>query len=193
MTSKCLYLLGPLTMLLLLGLPCVGGAAEINLATLRCSKYENEVLPAANSATAGADAINTVMWLFGYSVAKAGDHVMYGEALAAFGFSLDAECKTNPNESILDALTAVKPTSRNPMDLSTLDCATFTPRHLDLNRTDKESADTIMMWLFGFAVAKSGNHVFDAGALNTFEPALLAECAKRPERSLYDALGTVKF
>ena len=186
-------LLGPLLIVLLLVLPSASGAAEINLATLRCSKYENDVLPAVNPAAAGTDAINTVMWLFGYSVAKAGEHVMYGEALAAFGFSLDAECKNNPNESILDALTAVKPTRRNPMDLSTLDCATFTPRHLELSRTDKESADTIMMWLFGFAIGKSGSHMFDAGALTAFEPALLAECSKQPERSLYDALGTVKF
>ena len=45
-----------------------------------------------------------MMWLFGYSVGKSGAHVMYGDALAGFGFALDAECKNNPAESLLDAL-----------------------------------------------------------------------------------------
>jgi len=131
------------------------------------------------------------MWLFGYSVAKSGSHYMYGEALAGFGFALDAECKNNPGQSLQDALAAVKPSSKNPMDLSSLDCATFSARHVDLARTDAESAKTIMMWLFGFAVATSGSHVYDSGAFAAFGPALLAECAKRPERSLFDALSTV--
>jgi len=131
------------------------------------------------------------MWLFGYSVAKSGSHYMYGEALAGFGFALDAECKNNPGESLQDALAAVKPSSKNPMDLSSLDCATFSARHVDLARTDAESAKTIMMWLFGFAVASSGSHVYDPGAFGAFGPALLAECAKRPERSLFDTLSAV--
>jgi HdeA/HdeB family len=167
-------------------------AAEIDLATLTCAKYQNEILGTAGG-TEAADPINTVMWLFGYSVAKSGAHVMYGEALAAFGFSLDAECKNKPSESLLEAVSAVKPSSRNPMDLSTLDCATFAGRHIELNQSDRESADTIMMWLFGFSVAASGSHMFDAGALNAFEPALLAECAKHPDHSLLDALGAVKL
>jgi HdeA/HdeB family len=172
--------------------PAMCRAAQVNLATTTCAKYQNEMIgPAAPQPT--ADPINMVMWLFGYSVAKSGSHYMYGEALAGFGFALDAECKNNPNESLLDALAAVKPDSKNPMDLSTLDCATFSARHVDLARTDAESANTIMMWLFGFAVATSGSHVFDAGAFSAFGPALLAECAQRPQRSLFDALGSVKF
>ena len=172
--------------------PGMSRAAEVNLATTTCAKYQNEMVGTAAPLPA-ADPINMVMWLFGYSVAKSGSHYMYGEALAGFGFGLDAECKNNPNESLLDALAAVKPDSKNPMDLSTLDCATFSARHVDLARKDAESANTIMMWLFGFAVASSGSHVYDAGAFGAFGPALLAECAARPQRSLFDALGSVKF
>ena len=172
-------------------IPCGGRAAELNLATLSCGKYENEVLPAAVSSPT-ADTINTVMWLFGYSVAKSGAHVMYPEALTAFGFALDGECKSNPVESLLDALAIVKPEAKNPMDLTGLECTTFASRHIELARTDPESATTIMMWLFGFSVARSGSHIFDADSLNAFQTALLADCAKHPKLSLFDALTTVK-
>ena len=172
--------------------PCAGRAAELNLATLSCGKYENEVLPAAVSSPT-ADTINTVMWLFGYSVAKSGARVMYPEALTAFGFALDGECKSNPVESLLDALAIVKPEAKNPMDLTSLECATFASRHIELARTDPESATTIMMWLFGFSVARSGSHVFDADSLNAFQTALLADCAKHPKLSLFDALTTLKI
>jgi hypothetical protein len=172
--------------------PWAGRAAELNLAALTCGKYENEVLPAAVS-NPTADTINTVMWLFGYSVAKSGAHVMYPDGLTAFGFALDGECKSNPVESLLDALASVKAEAKNPMDLTALDCATFAPRHIELARTDSESATTIMMWLFGFSVARSGSHVFDADALNSFQAALLADCAKHPKRSLFDALTALKI
>ncbi len=173
-------------------IPCLSGAAELNLATLSCQKYENEVLPAAAS-NPTADSLNTVMWLFGYSVAKSGAHVMYPEALAPFGFALDNECKSNPVESLLDALAVVKPEPKNPMNLSTLECGTFASRHVDLARTDPESATTIMMWLFGFSVATSGSHIFDADTLNAFQSALLADCAKHPSHTLLDALASVKI
>jgi hypothetical protein len=172
--------------------PCAGSAAELNLATLSCGKYENEVLPAAVSSPT-ADTINTVMWLFGYSVAKSGARVMYPEALTAFGFALDGECKSNPVESLLDALAIVKPEAKSPMDLTSLECATFASRHIELARTDPESATTIMMWLFGFSVARSGSHIFDADSLNAFQTALLADCAKHPKLSLFDALTTLKI
>ena len=172
-------------------LPCMSRAAELNLATLSCARYENEVLPAAASSQT-ADSINTVMWLFGYSVAKSGAHVMYPEALTAFGYALDGECKSNPIESLLDALAIVKPEAKNPMDLSALECATFASRHVELARTDPESATTIMMWLFGFSVARSGSHLFDADSLSAFQTALLADCAKHPKLALFDALGSVK-
>jgi hypothetical protein len=171
--------------------PCMSRAAQLNLATLSCAKYENEVLPASVTNPI-ADNINTVMWLFGYSVAKSGGYVMYPEALTAFGFALDGECKSNPAESILDALAIVKPEPKNPMNLATLECSTFAPRHIELARTDPESSTTIMMWLFGFSTAKSGSHIFDADLLNSFQGALLADCAKHPDSSLFDALTAVK-
>ena len=167
-------------------------AADVNIATLTCVKYQNEVIAAPNPAP-GLDPINTMMWLFGYSVAQSGAHVMYGDALASFGFALDAECKDKPAESLLEALSAVKPNAKNPMDLTALECQTFAARHLDLMKSDAESADTIMMWLFGFAVAKSGGHIFDAGGLRTFETALMGDCKKYPGRNLFDALTAVKF
>jgi hypothetical protein len=102
----------------------------LNLATLSCDKYENEVLPAAATSTT-ADSINTVMWLFGYSVAKSGAHVLYPDALSPFGFALDGECKANPRESLLDALAIVKPETKNPMNLTTLECSTFAGRHVE--------------------------------------------------------------
>jgi len=171
--------------------PCVSGAAELNLATLTCDKYENEVLPAAVS-NPTMDSLNTVMWLFGYAVAKSGAHVMYPEALAPFGFALDGECKSNPRESLLEALAIVKPDAKNPMDLSSLPCGTFASRHVNMARGDPESATTIMMWLFGFSVAKSGSHLFDADSFGAFQSALLADCEKRPQINLLDALAAVK-
>jgi HdeA/HdeB family len=180
---------------LLLCLCCFAGvsrAAQINLATLTCVRYQNEIMAAPVPAP-GADAINTVMWLFGYSVGKSGAHVMYGDALAGFGFALDAECKNNPAESLLDALATIKPANKNPMDLNGLECETFAARHMDLKQSDRESADTIMMWLFGFAAAKSGSHVFDPSGLKNFEDSLMADCKKNPGRSLFDELAAVKF
>jgi len=166
-------------------------AAELNLATLTCGKYENEVLPAA-ATNPTADSINTVMWLFGYSVAKSGAHVMYPDALSPFGFALDNECKSNPRENMLDALGAVKLEAKNPMDLANLESATFASRHVAMARTDPDSATTIMMWLFGFSVARSGSHIFDADSLPAFQAALLDYAAKHPTANLVDALTAVK-
>ncbi len=172
-------------------LPCLSRAAALNLATLTCEKYENEVLPAA-ATNPTADSINTVMWLFGYSVAKSGAHVMYPDALAPFGFALDNECKSNPKESMLDALAAVKLEPKNPMDLTNIESGTFASRHIDMARTDPESANTIMMWLFGFSTARSGGHIFDADSLPSFQTAFLANCAKHSRTSLFDTLTAAK-
>jgi hypothetical protein len=179
---------------LLFCLPFFAGisrAAEVNLATMTCVRYQNELI-APPVPAAGSDSINTMMWLFGYSVGKSGAHVMYGDALAGFGFALDKECKNNPSESLLDALATIKPDAKNPMDLTVLECQTFATRHLALLQSDPESADTIMMWLYGFAIAKSGSHLFDASALKGFEAALMADCQKNPSRNLFDALSAVK-
>jgi len=167
-------------------------AAEFNIATVTCTNYQNEML-AAPVGSGGPDPINTVMWLFGYSVAKSGAHVMFGEALTGFGFGLDAECKTHPTESLLSAIGAVRPDTKNPMDLNSVDCATFENRHLDLAKTDAESADTIMMWLFGFAVAKSSSPIYDSNGLQAFGSALLGDCRANPNRSLFDELSAVKI
>jgi hypothetical protein len=174
-------------------LPVAARAAPWNLATMSCDKYENEIVaaPAATGAdqAQGPDAINTVMWLFGYSVAKAGEHVMYGDALTSFGFALDAECKSNPSNSLLQAVTSVRPKRDKPMDLTTLNCATFESRHVELVRTDPTSADTIMMWLYGYSVGQSGGHMFDASGLQRFAATLQTHCAGHPEDSLFDALA----
>jgi len=173
-------------------IPCLGRAAVLDLATLTCAQYEDQVLPDAAS-NPDADSINTVMWLLGFSVAKSGGHDMYPEALSPFGFGLDNECKSNPTETMLDALAAVKPESKTPMDLSALECSAFASRHAQFASSDPESADTIMMWLFGFAVARSGSHLFDASARKAFEATLLAECAKRPGDTLFDTLKSLKM
>ena len=168
------------------------GAAPLDLGTLSCEKYEGEVLPAAASNPV-ADSINTVMWLFGYSVAKSGGHVMSPDALAPFGFALDNECKSNPTETLLAALTIVKPETTRPMDLTAVRSSAFAVRHRAMAQSDPESATTIMMWLFGFSVAKSGSHVFDANLLNAFETALLEECARQPDVGLLDALKAINL
>jgi hypothetical protein len=49
-----------------------------------------------------------------------------------------------------------------------------------------------MMWLFGFSTAKSGSHLFDADSLNSFQAALLADCAKHPKQALFNALTALK-
>ena len=181
-----------LTCLLFIAATGIGRAAEFNIATLSCTKYVNEVL-ATPVGSGGPDPINTVMWLFGYSVAQSGAHVMYGEALSGFGFGLDAECKNNPSESLLSAIQAVKPDNKNPMDLNLVECATFEARHLDMAKSDAESADTIMMWLFGFAVAKSSSHIYDSNGLRAFSTAFLADCHANPNRTLFDELSALKL
>jgi HdeA/HdeB family len=167
-------------------------AAPLNLATLSCDKYENEVLRPAG-ANQSTDAIDTVMWMFGFAVAKSGASAMYGDALSAFGFALDDQCKKNPGQTMLAALAVVPLDNKNPMDLSTLRCSAFASRHTELMRSDAQSANTIMMWLYGFSVAKSGGHMLDADSVGGFGSALLAECGKHPAGSLLDALNVVKI
>ena len=184
--------------LLVFLMPIAGRAAELNLAAVSCDKYENEVLPATAppnaepseiaSSAKNPDTINTVMWLFGYAVGAKGEHHMYGDALMSFGFALDAECKSNPSVSLLDAVTSIQPKRDNPMDLTTLTCQTFESRHVDLNRTDPESAGTIMMWVFGYSVGKSGSHLFDPSGLTHFTSALQGRCTQHPDESLFDAI-----
>ena len=171
-------------------LPTPGRAVEVNITTLSCEKYESTVL---TSTLPGydADPIDTVMWLFGFSVAKSKDRFMYGDSLTAFGFALDAQCKSNPNESLLEAVTTVKSNRQNPMDLTHLSCSTFAPRHAALRKTDPQSADTLAMWLFGYSSGLAGRRVLDPSALGKFDAALLSRCDTHPEDSLFDALSSL--
>jgi hypothetical protein len=189
-------LLAWLAPLLACAAPCAARAVQIDLATWSCDKYENQIIgstdgapPAAQSAALGLDAIDTVMWLFGFSVAKAGEHVMYGEALTSFGFALDAECKNNPGTSLLQAVAAVKPNRDKPMDLSALNCAAWEARHAQSAQTDPDSANTILMWLYGFSVGHAGGHLFDTGGAGSFAAALQKRCEQHPGDSLFDALS----
>ena len=129
---------------------------------------------------AALDAIDTVMWLFGFSVAKAGEHVMYGDALTSFGFALDAECKNNPSASLMEAVTAVRPNRDKPMDLTTLNCAAWETRHAQSAQTDAQSASTIMMWLYGFSVGRSGGHLFDTGGAESSRPRCKSAASSTP-------------
>lgn len=177
--------------------PLTSRAAEINLATLSCDKYENEMVGTPDGPSPAAapsqrpDPIDTVMWLFGYSVGKTGEHVMYGDALTSFGFALDAECRNNPSTSLLHALAMVRPKRDKPMDLMTLNCKDFESRHATSMQSDVSSANTIMMWLFGYSVAQSGSHIFDASNAAAFAAALQNRCTEHPEESLYDVLMDV--
>jgi hypothetical protein len=178
--------------LLVCAAPGAARAAQLNLATLSCDKYENEIIGSTDGAPSAAphlDGIDTVMWLFGFSVAKAGEHVMYGDALPSFGFALDAKCKSNPTTSLLEAVTAVRPNRDKPMDLTTLNCAAWETRHAQSAQTDPQSANTIMMWLFGFSVGRSGGHLFDTGGAGNFAAALQKRCEQHPEDTLFDVLG----
>jgi hypothetical protein len=186
-----------LAILLLLACPLLGRAAQFNLATLTCDRYENEIVgtpqsPPSADAAMRPDAIDMVMWLFGYTVGKAGEHLMYGDALTSFGFALDAECRNNPSESLLQALGNVRPKHDKPMDLMTLNCADFESRHGDSARADPDSANTIMMWLFGYSVGQSGGHLFDAGGVSGFSDALKSRCTQHSDESLYDALAAMR-
>jgi hypothetical protein len=162
--------------------------AELNLTAVNCSRYENEMLTSTMPGYK-ADPIDTVMWLFGFSVAKSGERVMYGDSLTSFGFALDAKCKNSPSTTLLEAVSSVKSKRENPMDLTRLDCATFETRHLALRKSDPESATTLTMWLFGYAVGVSGSGQFDADAVGRFDSSLNEWCTNHPGDSLFDALS----
>ncbi len=172
--------------------PCLGRAGAIDLGVLTCDKYENEIMNAP-AASQQEDAVDVVMWLFGYAVAKSGAHVMYGDALQQFGNALDIECKTHANNVLLDAVPAVKLANTNPMDLDTLGCSTFEERNTEMARSDPQSANTIMMWLLGYSVGKAGGRVLDSSMLAAFAERLAKRCSEQPEINLYEALTSVKL
>jgi hypothetical protein len=169
-------------------LSTVARAADLNLAAVNCAKYENEFLTGSVPGYS-ADSIDTVMWLFGFATAKAGDRVMYGGSLRPFGFALDTECKDNPTHSLLDAVLSITSKRENPMDLTHLDCATFETRHQTLEKSDPESAKTLTMWLFGYAIGLAGSHVLSPDDMPTFDAGLQNHCTKQTHDSLFDALS----
>jgi hypothetical protein len=173
-------------------LPAMSHAAPIDLGALTCDKYENEIMNAP-AASQHEDAVDVVMWLFGFAVAKSGAHVMYGDALQQFGNSLDIECKVHPNTSLLDTLATVKLANTNPMDLDTLGCATFEARHVEMAQSDPQSANTIMMWLLGYSVGKVGGRILDSNSLTAFAAGLANQCTQHPDSTLYDAVTSVKL
>jgi hypothetical protein len=186
-----------LAILLLFACPLLCRAADYNLATLTCDRYENEIVGTSDSGQSagvakGPDSIDMVMWLFGYTIGKAGEHLMYGDALTSFGFALDAECRNSPSESLLQALGNVRPKRDKPMDLMTLNCAAFESRHADSVRSDPDSANTIMMWLFGYSVGQGGGHMFDSAGVGAFADSLKTRCTQHTDESLYDALTAMK-
>jgi hypothetical protein len=181
-------------MLLACLMPCLVQAYQINLGSLTCDQYEKSLMnpPAASTGAATPDAVDVIMWLFGFAVAKSGAHVMYGDALQQFGNGLDSECKIHPDNTLLDSVGAVKLAEINPMDLTTLACTAFAVRHADMAQSDPQSANTIMMWLYGFSVGKTGGHLLDSKELPTFSAAIAKRCTDHPDSSLFDVLTAVK-
>jgi hypothetical protein len=176
----------------LLCLPAVSSAGVFDLATFTCDSYENQILN-ASPADQTEDAVNFSMWLFGFAVGRAGDHSIYSNGLQTFGSALDADCRNRPTASLLDAVGSINPANANPMDLKELDCATFETRQADLSRTDADSARTIMMFLYGFSIGKSGGRVLDTAAVGDFDKALTKQCSLHAQGSLFDALTAVRM
>jgi len=172
-------------------LPQPSHAGSLNLAAVNCAKYENEVLTSTLPGYT-PDPIDTVMWLFGFSIARSGDRAMYGDSMPSFGFALDAECKNNPASTLLEAVTTVKSKRSNPMDLTKLDCASFETRHLALRKSDPEGSTTLTMWLYGYAVGLTDGHVLDADGLTKFDAGLDDHCTQYPQDTLFDALSPVR-
>jgi hypothetical protein len=92
---------------------------------------------------------------------------------------------------LLQALATVRPKRDKPMDLMTVNCKDFESRHAESMQSDASSANTIMMWLFGYSAAQSGSHVFDAGKVATFAATLQNRCSQHAEESLYDVLMAI--
>lgn len=170
--------------------PGAGRAAVMDVAATSCDRYEAQ-MQEVDQGNPRFDPIDTVMWLFGFSVARSGNHVMYGGALTSFGFALDAQCKDNPDMQLGEALKRVKPKHDDPMDLTTLNCSTFEMRHLELTRTDAQSATTLLTWVLGFSVGLSDGHVLDLNALHRFDTQLAERCTLYPRVSVYEALHSL--
>jgi hypothetical protein len=172
--------------------PAGARASELNLGTMTCSSFAADILN-STEANQRDDALDVVMWIFGYAVAKSGAQVMYGDALQQFGNALDTQCKDNPASPVLDVLGPIKFVDTNPMDLTQLGCTTYEERHVEMTKTDAQGANTLMMWLYGFSVGKGGGRVLDSALLPSFADKLAAECSAHPHASLYAAVTNVQF
>jgi HdeA/HdeB family len=180
---------------LLLGLLClpgVGRAGVFDLATFSCDSYENQIL---NPSLVGQseDAVNFSMWLFGFAVGRSGGHSIYSNGLQTFGTALDDECKRRPTAALQDALKSIDPANSSPMDLKELDCSTFEARNADLAKSDPNSARTIRMWLYGFAVGAAGGRVLDTNGLDDFDNSITKQCTQHATGSLFDALTAARI
>ncbi len=167
-------------------------ANELDLGTMTCASFEADILN-SSEANQHEDALDVVMWIFGYAVAKSGAQVMYGNALQQFGNALDTQCKENPARAVLDVLGPIKFVDTSPMDLTQLACTTYEERHVEMKKSDAQGANTLMMWLYGFSVGKSGGRVLDSALLPSFADKLAAECSGRPHSSLYAAVINVQL
>jgi hypothetical protein len=167
-------------------------ASELNLGTMTCASFESDILN-STEANQQADALDVVMWIFGYAVAQSGAQVMYGDALQQFGNALDTACKQNPASAVLDVLGPIKFFDSHPMDLTQLGCSTYEERHAEMIKTDAQGANTLMMWLYGFAAGKAGSRVLDTALLPSFADKLAAECVAHPHASLYAAVANVQI
>jgi hypothetical protein len=173
-------------------LPGVGKAGVFDLAAFSCDGYENQIL---NPSPTGQseDAVNFSMWLFGFAVGRSGDHSIYSNGLQTFGTTLDDECKRRPSATLQDALKSINPSNSSPMDLKELDCTTFEARNADLAKTDPNSARTIRMWLYGFAVGAAGGRVLNTNGLDDFDKAFTTQCSLHAKGSLFDALTAARM
>ena len=172
--------------------PGYARASEFNLGTMTCESFEADILN-STEVNQHEDALDVVMWIFGYAVAKSGAKVMYGDALQQFGNALDTQCKENPAKPVLDVLGPIKFVDSNPMDLTQLGCSTYEERHVEMTKTDAQGANTLMMWIYGFSVGKAGGHALDSALLPVFADKLAAECSARPYSSLYAAVSNVQL
>jgi len=82
----------------------------MDLTTLGCTIFEARHMDLEQSDPQSAATI--MMWLFGFSVGKAGGHVLDPGGLTTFSAALGNQCTLHPQASLFDALTMVKPAKR---------------------------------------------------------------------------------
>jgi len=77
-------------------------------------------------------------------------------------------------------------------DLATFSCEGYENQILNPSAVGQtEDAVNFSMWLFGFAVGRSGGHSIYSNGLQTFGTALDDECRRRPAAMLQDALKSI--